>query len=581
MTAEFPLPPRFRVLEVLQADDVQVRLRVADEVLQRELVLELPGPARLAELDQGNQRARILREARMLAKVRHPGVQGILDVLEHAGVPILLLEPRHGCTLEDLLREQSRLPPAEVRRIGIQVAEAAQAVHAQGVVHRDLREANILVGADGSCVLTGFGFAKPQGSPFHGSSLNYGKRGGKEPGARLLPMYPAPEQLRGSAADARSDVYGLGCVLAHCLCGTTPKPEQVITAATLLQAAPQAPRRLVEVIAGCLAPAPSGRFPTMQAVAVALGNETTPSKSANRRALIAVAAVAAFTPLVWALANGSETRGRDAGGGPRGVAEPEQARARPWYKKPHALLIGIGYDGAPGGHKPLHNAERDATAIEAKLLALGWPRDNVKTLVGREATEQSIKEHFERFRDRTLINRDDQVFVYFAGHGEPYDSSSTNSTSGYLLPWDAGRRNEKGRSSDHWLHMDECERLLKEVVADHILIALDCCHVTVSPSGVRGNHGTLVGPGTYVSGRARLILGATDANQLASDGRAGGHSPFCEVFLDNLSLAPGEYRRAGAIHSALRDRCPAGQTPNAVPAEALNSKYEFVFGHYQ
>jgi serine/threonine protein kinase len=576
---ELSLPSRFRVLEVLQEDHVQVRLRAADEVLQREVVLELPGDVRCAELDQGGLRARILREARMLAKVHHSGVQPILDVLEHGGMPILLLAPRQGRTLEDLLGERSRLPAEEVERIGIQVAEAAQAVHAAGVVHRDLREANILVTADGSCVLTGFGFAKPQGSPFHGSSLNYG-RGETAERARVLPEYPAPEQLRGAAADARSDVYGLGCVLAHCLTGTAPKPEQVLTAAALSQQAPLAPRRLVEVIAGCLAPVPSARFPTMQAVAAALRAQ--PQARRQRRMLPwAIAALVLSAPLVWAVTRGGEERGRPAGPAMAtgtGVDDSEPPRQRTWYRTPHALVIGIDYVDSGCGLKTLANAERDASAVVERLLALGWPADHVQHLSGKEATWQAIQAEFNRLRNRSVVDREDQVFLYFAGHGERHSSTSTSS---YLLPYDAAPREGTDVAPARWIPMSSILDLLAgQIVADHILIALDCCHVAMPTMGSRGQAEPAIEAGSWVAGRARLLLGATDANQLASDGRAGGHSPFCEVFLDGLDLKRGQFRRAGAIFSALRDRCPAGQTPNVMPPEVLNSKYEFVFGHY-
>lgn len=607
MDESIPLPARFRLLEELHRDAIQVRLRVADETLQREVILELPGRARLRLLDKGDQRARLLREARMLAKVHHPGVQSILDTIEHEGVPMLVLAPRPGRTLAEVLAERHTLEPDEVRRIGIDVARATQAVHAAGVVHRDLREENILIAPDGSCVVTGFGFAKPQGSPFHGTSIDHNRKLVREGGesVEVVPTYPAPEQTRGIAADARCDVYALGCVLVRCLTGEPPDPAATVTAATIRGGARHAPRALTSVLARALSPSPLARFPTMLDLAEALEQCAQGAPAPSRRGLLLAAGMAALAlPLGWiavsalggtgtptpvgtgtAALGATDTRKPDdgargntprAGGGGTGDVD------RSWYRTAHAVVIGIDYRDAKGGHHVLHNAESDAQAVHYHLLELNWPKQNLQLLLGPQATAQAIHQALARLRVET--RPEDQAFLYFAGHGKVYPNLEN---SGWMLPYDAAPDElGTGRDPENWIHFNNLDRLLGgEIKADHLLIALDCCHsgASIAKDVVRGTPGVLARADAvrWLRGKARLLLAASQANEVASDGVKGTHSPFCQVILDKLAAArdgcvTGLAMRAAVqgLGSITRQRPVSGYHVQSDPDA------DFLFGAY-
>jgi hypothetical protein len=572
------LPARFRVLETLHRDAMQVRLLVVDTVLNTEAVLELPGADRLRELDRGDQRQRIRREARSLAKVRHPGVQAIRDLIEHRGVPMLVLEPCTGRTLADVLAERGTLEPDEVRRIGIEVARAAHAVHEQGVVHRDVQAANVVLRRDGSCVLTGFGFAKPQGTPFDLSSIDHAK--GRASGAPDLPAHPAPEQLRGKAADARSDVYALGCMLLRCLCGEAPKPGEAPEPDAVRAAARPAPRTLIEVIARCLAAMPAARFPTMREVADALAPETAavPRLSRRRLVLATVATVIAVPLGLW-LADLGARRGTPAPPpGERGRPADsaiQRVRSTGWYRSSHALVIGVDYKDAAGKHAVLTYAERDARAVANALRALGWKADHVKELLGPQATCDAIRTELWRLQDKLRVDPEDQVFVYFAGHGKLHGNTQE---SGWVLPYDAGPNPGPDAPPQRWLPYRELHEMLNhQVPAGHVLLALDCCHSGAgmkAPAGRRGDATiSRADAAAFIATDARIVLAASAAEQQASD-----DSWFTRTLLECIALEGDRCVTATQIFGKMQAVPSAGHTPVYFRYDTSGVASDFVFG---
>ncbi len=165
-------------------------------------------------------RARLMREARALASVHHRGVVGILDggVLRD-GTPFIVMERLTGRTLEGLLATRTKLPREEVIGIALQLCDALDAVHRAGVVHRDVKPANILIvrgpGGEERVVLVDFGIAQLEGGG-----------GEKVTGGDALigtPAYMAPEQLLALAeVDGRADLYALGVTVFECLTGNVP-----------------------------------------------------------------------------------------------------------------------------------------------------------------------------------------------------------------------------------------------------------------------------------------------------------------------------------------------------------------------
>ncbi|MEP4685681.1 MAG: serine/threonine-protein kinase, partial [Rhodopirellula bahusiensis] len=161
----------------------------------------------------GTARKRFLREAQATAAIVHPNVMPILSVSESATLPYLVM-PYVACrTLQQRIDTEGPLPITDVLRIGIQVAAALAAAHRQGLVHRDVKPANILIEpAVDRTMLTDFGLARAADDVTV-------TRSGVIAGT---PQYMSPEQARGESVDARSDLFALGCVLYAMATGRPP-----------------------------------------------------------------------------------------------------------------------------------------------------------------------------------------------------------------------------------------------------------------------------------------------------------------------------------------------------------------------
>ncbi|MGE0713348.1 MAG: protein kinase [Planctomycetota bacterium] len=160
-------------------------------------------------------RTRFLREAMVARKVAHPNVVGIYGVEVEGSQPHIVMELVEGADLEERLKREGRLPPAEVARIGREVALGLAAAHAQGVIHRDVKPGNVRLTAAGAVKILDFGLAKAIESD-DGVSL-----AGQVLGT---PYYMAPEQWGDHMVDPRTDVFSLGATLYHLLTGQVPYP---------------------------------------------------------------------------------------------------------------------------------------------------------------------------------------------------------------------------------------------------------------------------------------------------------------------------------------------------------------------
>jgi serine/threonine-protein kinase len=220
---------------------------------------------------------RFRREIALLRALDHPAIIRVFDDgLLPDGRPWYVMELLGGDTLADLLRDRGRLPPAEAATLGAAVCDALQVVHDAGLVHRDVKPANVMFTrslADDmmSVKLLDFGIAKAP--PAAGSGVTTVGR------ALGTPAYMAPEQIRGEEVDARADLYAAGVVAYELATGRPPfdDDDELEIERLHLEAAPRPPSALVPaaraldaVILRCLQKEPRLRFASAAEVAAAL-----------------------------------------------------------------------------------------------------------------------------------------------------------------------------------------------------------------------------------------------------------------------------------------------------------------------
>ena len=209
---------------------------------------------------------RFLAEARTAAKLRHPNIVTVYDSGEADGFLYLALEYIDGPDIERVLRKQGAIPPQRSLEIIQQITQAVDHAHSAGVVHRDIKPSNILLRRDGSATLTDMGLARAVGE----TSASNITRAGFTVGTV---DYMAPEQARSSrAADARSDLYSLGCTWFHMLTGRVPYPAGDLTNKLRAHATgpppdprevvPSVPTGIVAVIQRLMAQRPEDRYST-------------------------------------------------------------------------------------------------------------------------------------------------------------------------------------------------------------------------------------------------------------------------------------------------------------------------------
>ncbi|OEV05210.1 serine/threonine-protein kinase [Streptomyces oceani] len=227
---------RYQLLERIGSGGMGTVWLAEDPVLGRQVALKKmhapPG-------EDGRARAtsyeRTRREARSVARISHPNVVVVHDVVDHDGLPCIVMEYVPSRTLGDVLREDGPVSVAEAVRIGHGMIRALRAAHAAGVLHRDVKPGNVLLSGDGRVVLTDFGIAVATDT----SSLT---RTGEVIGSA---DYLAPERLRGGPPDAASDLWALGATLYLALEGESPfrRDTPVGTAYAISSEPPRPPER--------------------------------------------------------------------------------------------------------------------------------------------------------------------------------------------------------------------------------------------------------------------------------------------------------------------------------------------------
>ncbi|MDX1621949.1 MAG: protein kinase [Nitriliruptorales bacterium] len=263
------LADRYQLEEPIASGGAAIVWRAFDEVLSRSVAIKLLHP-HLATDPTTVERFRL--ESINAARLTHPNVVAIYDTGQQNDIVYLVMEYVDGPSLRDIVRERGQLEPSVVAALGEQVAAALGEAHNHGIVHRDVKPANIILTSDGVAKVTDFGIAKA----LSGNQVTL-----TSPGTVVgTAAYVAPEQLEGGRVDARADIYALGVVLYECLTGQPAwqGDTPTATAAARLtqellaprQVRADVPRALNDIVVRATRRDPDDRFVDGSALATAI-----------------------------------------------------------------------------------------------------------------------------------------------------------------------------------------------------------------------------------------------------------------------------------------------------------------------
>ena len=299
---------RYRLQRRIGGGAMGVVWLAKDELLDRTVALkQLLLPATLNEEETEHARKRSAREARIAARLQHRHAITVFDVADDEGMPVLVMEYLPSQSLAEVLHARGPLPPTEVARIGSQAAHALAAAHEAGIVHRDVKPGNILLGEDGTAKITDFGISRAADD---GTLTGSGAFAG-------TPAFLAPEAARGEKPTVASDVFSLGATLYAIVEGRFPYGDSENQMALLYAAAagrftpPQQAGPLTDLLNRMMSPAPADR-PTMAEAAAELEKVVAPVAKERRRmaavwaSVAAVVVVAAIVTTVLLVNRGSD-----------------------------------------------------------------------------------------------------------------------------------------------------------------------------------------------------------------------------------------------------------------------------------
>ena len=277
---------RYVVQATLGRGAMGVIYKAHDPVIDRTIAIKLVHADLLDGEDRTDYVARFRGEAQAAGRCSHPNVVAVYDFAMHGENPYLAMEFIDGVTLSQIEKDGRRFSTPEIIDLMGQMLDGLGAAHALGVVHRDIKPANVMLTAQGRVKVTDFGISRIDTSVLTGAGAVLG-----------TPSYMSPEQCRGEAVDARSDLFSAGVVLYELVTGRKPftGASQHELWRKLLdepppdpaELRPDAPRFLLDVISRSLAKQPANRFASAQEMAAALrgGPPSTPGLELDRTVL--------------------------------------------------------------------------------------------------------------------------------------------------------------------------------------------------------------------------------------------------------------------------------------------------------
>ncbi|HEX6676803.1 MAG TPA: serine/threonine-protein kinase [Actinomycetes bacterium] len=342
--------------------------RARDTLLGREVAIkEVRLPAALADDERARVRARVMREARVAARLNHAGAVTLHDIVDEEGRPFIVMELVEAPTLTALVAERGPLPPAEVAALGLTLLDTLEAAHRAGIVHRDVKPGNVMVRPDGTTKLADFGIASVQDDP--GLTTSTGLLAGS-------PAYMAPEQADSEFGriGPPTDLWALGATLYFAVEGVPPfdRGSPLATLAAVVYEEPRPASRagaLAPALAGLLTKAPAERLTgpdlrrALRPVAAGRGRSDDAEPASSAGAPPPSATDADTPPLAAGYGAGGRAPAPPAAGPPVVTAQFERVAERPAAGEP-----------VPAAPRTRRSGRRAVlvTVVLALVGVLGW-----------------------------------------------------------------------------------------------------------------------------------------------------------------------------------------------------------------
>lgn len=396
---------------VYRARKLSLRSTVALKVLQPSL---LAHPKVLS---------RFLREARVAAALSHPAIVKVFDVGQERGLHYIVMEFIEGRDLRHAIKSDGPLKVKEALRVARRVAEALQYAHDRGVIHRDVKPANILLARDGQVKLTDMGLARPAQEDTEVTMA------GEIIGT---PVFMAPEQCRGDVRDGRCDLYSLGATLYMALTAIVPFQAQTTAALihkvindpppSLEARAPHVPRETVAFVKRLMAKLPGARYQTGKEVIDAIdeilsGRRKGPAESRETRRgakeegpgilrLVGLGAVAVVLGIAaYFLSPGEASRALAPPGSRQGEGQGDRDLDGEVDARRGANVFFVG---SASGEEARHTGSGDGAGVDGS--ATNWTGAVVQ---GGAINNPALKDRVDRFRDAVLAEDPDGMLALF------------------------------------------------------------------------------------------------------------------------------------------------------------------------